>query len=876
MILLSLAVLLLTNGAVATATDSLTVPGISHALAERRAAQLSDVRYALMLDVTRRDTAVGSVRIHFNRRDGNDVIIDFRGPGYSAVFANGVATEPRAANGHLVIPAAALHDGLNEVMLRFRAAIAPAGASIIRFHDAVDGADYLYTLLVPADANQLFPCFDQPDLKARVTLELTTPRGWTAVANGQLVSVGAASVVAPPEAQNSDVAVAPAGAVTFRFAPSEPISTYLVAFAAGPWTVRTATFGGRSLSLYARASRAKEVESDTLLALNARAIAWLEQYTTRPFPFQKFDFVLAPAFPFGGMEHPGAVFYNEESFIYRERPTLSQTLGREATIFHEVSHQWFGDFATMRWFDDLWLKEGFATYMAAVMQADLEPAASAWKTFYLRNKPAAYAVDASSGTTPVWQQLGNLDQAKSNYGAIVYNKAPGILKQLNYLVGDSAFRDGLRAYLRDHAYGNATWRDLLAAVGGAAHRDLDEWGQRYILRPGMPVLTPHLTLRDGRIRRLTIDQSPARALSGVRPWPIKVDVLLGYADAPSERVAVELRGTRVDVPVTGHRAPDFVFANAGDYGYALVHLDDRSVNWLERHIGDVHDSFLRAMLWGALWDQVRDARLAPLRFARMALRELPSEPDEQIVPVLLGRLGRATTAYLSPAGQRAVRPDVERTLLATARDGAKTYGVRKNNLDAYIGLARSADALATLDALLDSTAAAGAPLRAPTRWAIVTALVSHAAPTATARLAAEERRDSTTEGQRRAFVAMAARPDSATKARYWERWFADRALNEDWVTASLRAFHDPEQDALTRRYLRPALDSLPWIQRNRRIFFLGTWVSATLDGQRTASALADVDDLLRQRPAMAKDLREKILQSRDELERTVAIRRAYP
>jgi aminopeptidase N len=586
--------------------------------------------------------------------------------------------------------------------------------------------------------------------------------------------------------------------------------------------------------------------------------------------------VLAPAFPFGGMEHPGAVFYNEESFIYRERPTLSQLLGREATIYHEVAHQWFGDFATMRWFDDLWLKEGFATYLAAVMQSDLTPRANAWKTFYLRNKPAAYAVDASNGTTPVWQGLANLDQAKSNYGAIVYNKAPGILKQLNYLVGDTVFRDGLRRYLSDHAYGNATWRELLTAVGRAADRPLDDWGKSYILRPGMPVLTQQLEVRNGRITRLAIEQHAAKPLSGTAPWPARIEVLLGYADSHAVRVPVVLEGRLTAVPVTGKRAPDFVFANAGDFGYGLVHLDSRSVGWLESHIGDLRDDFLRAMLWGALWDEVRAARLSPARFARAALRDLPRERDEQLVPVMLGRLSRAVSAYLSPGEREKIRPDLERVLLAGANDSARSYGLRKNHLDAFISLAHSPAALATIDALLDSSTAAGAPLRPPTRWAIVTTLTARSAPTSVRRLAAESRRDSTTEGRRRAFVAGAARPDSTTKAQYWARYFGDKDLNEDWVTASLRAFHDPEQDAYTRQYLVAALDSLPWIQQNRRIFFLVSWVSSTLDGQRSAQALDAVDEMLRRRTGMARDLREKILQSRDELERTVAIRHAFP
>jgi aminopeptidase N len=282
------------------------------------------------------------------------------------------------------------------------------------------------------------------------------------------------------------------------------------------------------------------------------------------------------------------------------------------------------------------------------------------------------------------------------------------------------------------------------------------------------------------------------------------------------------------------------------------------------------------MLWGALWDQVRDARLDPARFARAALRELPRESDEQIVPVLLGRLSRAVTAYLSADARARLRPELERVLIDGANDGARSYGVRKNHLDSYVAMAQSPQALATLDALLDSTTAAGAPLRPPTRWAIVTTLLARGAPTADARFTAETRLDSTSEGRRRAFVAGAARPDSATKARYWARYFGDRELNEDWVTASLRAFHDPARDEVTRPYLVPALDSLPWVQRNRRIFFLGNWVGATLDGQRSARSLADVDAFLRERPALPQDLREKIVQARDELERTVAVRNTYP
>jgi aminopeptidase N len=826
-VLILLAALHLGGGA-----DSLDRPGISQALAMHRARGVQDVQYDLRLDIRQRDKAVGHVTIRFNRSDSGDVLLDFRGPELHT--PPGITTD----GAHIRVPASLLVPGQNTLDFDFSANIAPAGASIIRFHDATDGAEYLYTLLVPADANALFPCFDQPDLKAQVTLTLTMPPGWNAVANG-----------AATRTDSTD------SAVTTHFAPTERISTYLIAFAAGPWARITSTTTSRPITLYVRASRKAEVEGDSILYHNSRALDWLEHYFDRPFPFQKFDVVLAPSFPFGGMEHPGAIFYNEETFIYRERPTLVQRLGREATIFHEVAHQWFGDLVTMRWFDDLWLKEGFASYMAAVMQDALDPASGAWKTFYVRTRPAAYAVDVTDGTTPIWQTLGNLDQAKSAYGPIVYNKAPAILKQLAFLVGDTAFRDGLRLYLRDHAYGNATWQDLLSSISTASHRPLDAWGRAYILRPGVPIVEQHVGAA-----AITLVQHPARPLSGPGPWPIKLDV-----DVDSHAQPVELRADRTTIP---GRAHSFVFANAGDYGYAVIVLDSASARWVEHHIGDVHDPLLRAQLWGAMWDLVRDARLPPDRFVAMAARAIPHELDEQIATFVLNRTVRAVTAY------RAAPTRLDALLPAMVDDTARAFGIRKASLEAFLGIATSQEAMNRLDGWLDRDSVAGTPLKEPTRWGIVTALVAQGAPTAWDRYHDEQKRDPGTEGKRRAFIAQAASPDSATKHAYFTRYLSDTTLNEEWVTASLRAFNDPEQSTLTRRYLGPALDTLPWIQTHRRIFFLGQWLGAFLDGQTSAEALHEVDRFLSTHPKLPIDLRQKILQSEDELRRTVRIRKS--
>lgn len=843
----------------APAPDSLMAPGVSLALAEQRAARVSNVRYEIALDVTAADSAVGRLTTRFTLRTPGDLIIDFRGRSLRRTRINGVTPATIEYNRHHIrIPANMLVVGSNRIDFEFTAAIAAAGASIIRVRDPSDGATYLYTLLVPSDAQLLFPCFDQPDLKARVSLTLVAPRGWKAVANAELMTTDSSS-----------------RGTTHVFRETRPISTYLVAFAAGPWATLTSSGGRRPITLYVRQSRASEVEADSIIAENDRALAWLEQYFASAYPFGKLDVVLAPAFPFSGMEHPGAIFYSEERFIFRETPTLPQRLGRTATIYHEIAHQWFGDLVTMKWFDDLWLKEGFATYMAARMQAALDPRAEAWKTFYLRNKPAAYAVDVTEGTTPVWQQLGNLDQAKSNYGAIVYNKAPSVLKQLEYLVGRDAFQGGVQRFIKAHAFGNATWRELLDAIGTAGNRSLRAWGEDYILRPGMPVLEQRVETRDGQITQYAIVQRPARPLSGSRPWPIRTELLLAGDSGGVTRIPLTLTAETTVVEAAARLpASAWSFVNSGDAAYALVLLDPASVAWLEHSIGRVRDGFARAMLWGALWDLVRESVLSPERFVRMALRELPNEPDEQVGAVLLGRVTRASSRYLSDVQRSALLPDVERALLAVASDRARPYGIRRAHLDALVQVAVSAPMLDSLEALMTHRTLAGLPIGAPTRWAIVTRFVALARPGADSLLAGLASQDSTPEGARRAFVARAAAPDSAVKAAYFSRYFADSLLNEDWATASLGAFNAQESRALVLPYLRPALDSLPWIQRNRRIFYLGSWISAFLDAHVSPGALNVVRQFLAD-PTLPADLRAKVLQSLDELERTVAIRAKF-
>ena len=836
-------------------------PGIAEALARMRAARVSDISYDLALDLTGAERVTGTATITFALADAADLPLDFRAGPIDSLVVNGSALGAQTPrDGHVVLPGALLLAGHNTVIAQFSAPIAASGAAVIRFRDPGDGASYLYTLLVPSDANLLFPCFDQPDLKARVRWHLTVPAAWSVLANGAL------------ERREDHGATA-----TWHMAQTAPISTYLAAFAAGPWATWTsAPAGERPITLYARASRRGEVDAETQIATNRAALGWLERWFDVPYPFAKLDLLLAPAFPFGGMEHVGAVFYNEDSFVWREAPTQPQRLRRDQTIYHEISHQWFGDDVTMRWFDDLWLKEGFATYMAARIQADLQPESQAWTTFALSVKTAAYRTDATRGTRPLWQALDNLDAAKSNYGPIVYNKAPAIIKQLARYVGDAGFRAGLHLFLTRHALGNATWRDLLGAVGQASGTDLGAFGAQWILRAGMPLVETHLASAAGRITSLRLTQRPAIALPGDRggAWPMKLSVRLGYPDGQDVVLDARLDGAEVMLPgAAGLPVPAYVFANDGDHGYGLFLPDAMSLAWIERHAGGVPDPLLRALLWGALWDGVREVRIDPARFVRAVLRDLPGERDEQISRTLIARAGAAIALYLPDARAAALRPAWEAALIARMRDAALGYGLNKDALTQLIATARGDGALGALrDLLAGAPGPGGKPVGQPTRWAIVRRLVTLGTADAAGILAAEIAQDRSTEAAHDAFVARAAIRDAAAKRALFARFFDDAALNEAWVADSLTAFNPVEQADLTLPLLRPALDRLEWIRQNRRIFFLPAWVEAFIGGQTSAAALGEVDRWLGANPGLSPDIRAKVLTARDELARTVRIR----
>ena len=432
----------------------LPAEGISRDLARDRALQISNIRYQLRIELKKKAaTLPGHIRIEFALAAASPVLLDYRDGQVRNLLVNDAPEPLRQRNGHILVPGGHLRAGENRIELDFESGIAEANRAITRYNDSQDGSEYLYTLFVPMDANQAFPCFDQPDLKARFTLDATAPADWKVISN--------------------------TAGVNGHFETTKPISTYLFAFAAGPFEPLSGPENATPLRLFVRRSvvaRARE-EWPRVAATTLEGMARMTAFFAQPFPFPKYDQVLIPGFPYGGMEHAGATFLNEDTVLFRSVPTVSDYNRRAITVLHELAHQWFGDLVTMRWFDDLWLKEGFAQYIAYHTQAEMEPAGAVWKRFYETIKPAAYQIDGTHGTTPIYQQIPNLKDAKSAYGAIVYQKAPSLLRLLNFKLGEDDFREGIRIYLREHAYGNAEWSDLIGAFSRASGTSRGPWAE---------------------------------------------------------------------------------------------------------------------------------------------------------------------------------------------------------------------------------------------------------------------------------------------------------------------------------------------------------------------------------------------------------------
>jgi aminopeptidase N len=801
--------------------------GIAASLAESRAARVSGLRYNVTFRVprSRTDPVSAHLRATFVLKDKRaPLLFDFAQPTerLSALHANGNIIAPKVVNQHIEIPADTLLEGENVVEFEFL-----AGDAALNRND-----EFLYALFVPARASQTMPVFDQPDLKAKWQLTLNIPTDWIGVSNGKEIG----RVTAPTH-------------LGLIFEETQPISTYLFTFAAGKFTIDADERNGRIFRMLHRETDKAKLDRNRkeIYDLHARALSWLEEYTGIPYPFGKFDFVLIPSFQFGGMEHPGSVFYNASSLLLDESATQNQFLGRASLIAHETSHMWFGDLVTMKWFNDVWMKEVFANFMAAKIVNPSFPEVNHELRFLLQHYPAAYDVDRTEGANPIRQELANLNEAGSLYGAIIYQKAPIVMRQLELLVGPEKFRDGLREYLNAHTYGNATWTDLIALLDARTDTDLTAWSRAWVEERGRPRVTTTLS-NDGGMTSVTLTGSDP--LNRRLTWPQRLVMIEGYADRTTE---TELDFGGVTAKYERQQSDKLLWAlPAGrGLGYADFVLDEGNLNAMATALPAIENPLTRGAVAVTLWESMLEGRFPPDKLMRVLLTALPQEPDELNVARMLDCVRSIYWRYTAADDRAALAPEVEKVL----RDGvyrSPSTSLKAAWFGALRGVASTPDTLAWLARVWKrDEVLAKLPMSETDEAELALDLAVRDVPEAAEILKTQlERFKNPDRKARFAFVMPAVSSDPAVR----DQFFASlkdvkNRRREAWVLEGLRYLHHPLRAAASKKFVPEALALVREIQETGDIFFPKRWADATLAGYQSPQTAAEVREFIAALPS---------------------------
>lgn len=801
--------------------------GVSRDLAEYRASVISDIRYDIRFSIPEdlEERVRGEETICFTLKEQSPVQLDFRegADAVSALEINGAAAEIQYRDEHLVLDGKRLRKGENTVRLSFL-----AGDRSLNRNEA-----YLYTLFVPDRARTAFPCFDQPDLKGRFSLQLELPAAWEAVANGPELSCEVAGE-----------------RKTLTFKETQPLSTYLFAFAAGKWQKATRYRGDKPMSVYYRETDpAKLAQMDDIFSQVFQSLDWMEAYTDIPCPFEKYDFVIVPGFQFGGMEHPGAILFNDKRMFLSAAPTTAEKLSRIELIAHETSHLWFGDAVTMRWFDDVWTKEVYAGYFGAKIATPLFPEVNVPLRDFRNFNINAYAEDRTAGTTSIRQALPNLSSAGLIYGNIVYDKAPVVMRMLSDLLGEEAFRDGLREYLRSYLYANATWNDLIAILDSRTELDLRQWSRVWVEEKGMPTLSYQVA--DGQ---LTVRQEDPLGLG--RVWPQRISFGNGAGET--------LVSLWCDAPEVSAPAPsETLLPDLEAEAYGWFRLEPADAEALIAALPALPQPQGRLSLLASLYENTLRGQLAPEAFAALLSEVLRAEKD----PLVAG----AAAAYLktlATQGPMAGSALLEKLLFDVVQDQSVPGEIRLTAFRTLAEVFRSEEVLSELGQVFrEGKGYKGLTLTVRDYMTLACELAVRCPEEyETIGLIQEERIDNPDLLREFLYVYRAVDSPQDSRDELFSLLLEAQNRNvEPWAASALSYLNHPLRQAESLDYIYPALEELPEIQRTGDIFFPKNWCVALLKGHNSPEAAAEVRRFLGDHPDFPALLKGKLLQSADHL-----------
>ncbi|WP_221393070.1 M1 family aminopeptidase [Dyadobacter sp. NIV53] len=825
--------------------------GVSIALNDLRKKTIDSVQYAIELNIPalKNEAILGKVVVsfHLNSLD-QPVILDFSNDSsyVSSVRSAGKEVSYSFVNQHIVIETGNLKKGKNEISIDFKAGDMSLNRS----------EEYLYTLFVPDRASTCFPLFDQPNLKASYELTLKTPAGWEAVSNGALKA----------KSVKNEKGI-------FHFEKTKPISSYLFAFAAGKFFKTEKSVNGRAMTMYYRETDTIKVarNRDEVFELHAKALNWLEDYTAIKYPFGKFDFVLIPSFQYGGMEHPGSIFYNESALFLDENASVNKKLSRASVIAHESAHMWFGDLVTMDWFNDVWLKEVFANFMAAKIVHPGFPEINHNLRFLLAHYPGAYEVDRTAGTNPVLQELGNLKNAGTLYGAIIYQKAPIVMRQLERKIGEKMMRESLQEYLKTYAFGNAKWDDLIGIIDKNSPLDIADWSNVWVKTGGMPEYD--LTKENSRIKI----RQKADSVSN-RIW--QQSLSFGWKN---KGVYQENTLNIIDSKpgILNTNSASFSFPNADGIGYGYFKMDSASLTDFNINYNSKSDSvssdpvFRGAMLVNQWEGLVRGDGISPEHFVINIAALLPKEENPLLVDYLLGNLQTAWWAFLTDEIRQSHQEKMEK-LLWTLLEDTKDKGIKTSYFRAFKNMVMTTDGLKKLEGLWTEklivkdlvlseedniSLACEIALKDPEnqKTVLIKQLSNTKNPDRKARMQFVIPALSNIENERDIFFESLKKPENREK--------------EAWVLDALSYLHHPLRQKSALKYLRPSLDMLQEIQLTGDIFFPTRWTHNIFAGHSSPEAAEIANQFLKANPDYPYYLKNKVLQATDMLDRAVKLKK---
>ncbi len=810
------------------------VTGVPEELARHRKSVISELSYDLSFTIPEQksEQVKGSATIRFMLKNARqDLQLDFKGDttiSYT-VNVNGEDVEISIQKGHLVVTKSLLKSGQNEIKLNF---------------DCPDWSlnrnpEFLYTLLVPDRASTLFPCFDQPDLKAKFKLRLQIPHEWKAVANGSL------------ENEVSDDSVK-----TLDFKPTHALPTYLFAFTAGKFDTISRTQNGRKVLLYHR-EKEEEIRNhaDSVFLLVFRSLKWIENYTGIPYPFEKYDLVAIPSFQYNGMEHPGATLYRASTLFPDAKPTRQQLLKRANLIAHETAHMWFGDLVTMPWFDEVWLKEVFANFIADKVVSPLFPEFNFDLQFLLAHYDVAYSVDRTSGANAIGQKLANMKDAGSLYGSIIYHKAPIVMRMLEQKTGEAALQKGLQQYLSKNAYGNAGWQELIGILNsGQTSDELIRWSESWVNEPGRPHLKASV---DGR--NLTITQTDPFSKS--RIWPQEIEMAF-LKEGEIFRQKIKLDAQKVTIEnVFPDEKPTWLYLNADGKTYGLVEMDTATTVYFLKNFAGLTDDVLRASVLTDLQENVHEGLLQPEELVSAMIAAIPNETNPVIYERLLSYLEFDLVYRLAVEKQQVFQEQLEAVLWSE-------YSERKDQQTALINtiirIAHTPESLARLENWLNQKES---KLSVDQQNELAYQLALKLPAKAKTILDQQELR--LTNPDKKAqfqFVRQSLNPEEIERDRFFESLLQEENReHEPWIDQALAYLNHPLRQTEAVKYIRPALNELQEIQQTGDIFFPKSWLDNLLKGHNSGEAGELVRQFLTDHPDYPENLKMKILQSADHL-----------